>query len=88
MVVVAGVTLSSVYVVSNEFLKGVGNGGVFDDFVYEGDYVNGVEDYCYECCALGWSFLVEAVYDWVYDGVEGSGGRVFGLETVLMSTLW
>ena len=92
MVVVAGVNLSSVYIVSDEFLKDVGNGGVVDDFVYEGDDVNGVESlcevYCYECCTLGWSFLVEAVYDWVYDGVEGSGGRVFGLETVLMSTLW
>ena len=55
------------YVVSNEFLKGVGNGGVVDDFVNEGDDINGVESlcevYCYKCCTMWGSFLIETIYD-------------------------
>ena len=91
MVVVAGVNLSSVYVVSDEFLKDVRNGGVVDDFVCEGDDINGVDSLCevyyYECCAMRWSFLVESVYDWVSDGEKGCGGGMFSLGTMLVCAL-
>ena len=60
-------------VVSYEFLECVGDGGNVDDFSYEGGDVDGVEClrkvYCYECCSVWWSFLVEACDYWIYYGV-------------------
>ena len=84
MIVVFGEALSSVYVISYEFFEDVGNGGVVDDFVYEGDDINGVVSlskvYCYKCCTMWWSFLIKAFND----GVKG----MFGFESVLVSALW
>ena len=58
------------YIVSYEFLESVGDGGIMDDFVYEGIYIDCVEGlgkiYCYECCAVGGLFLIESSYYGVY----------------------
>ena len=78
MVIVVSVALSAIDVVAYEFFEDVGNGCIVDDFVNEGDDINGVESlcevYCYECCAMWGSFLIEAVYDRVYNGVKGCAG--------------
>ena len=43
VVVVGCVTLSSVYVISYEFLEGVGNGSVMDDFIDKGIKIGSVK---------------------------------------------
>ena len=42
--------------ISNELFEDIGHSGIVNDFVYDGDDINGVESldevYCYECCAM------------------------------------
>ena len=73
MAIVCSVSLSTMNILSYEFFKGIWYGSVVDERVYEADDIDCVEClwkvYCCECCVVGWSFLIEAGDDGVYDGV-------------------
>ena len=71
IVVESGVALSAMDIIADELLEGVGDGGVVYYFVDECVDIDSVEClreiYCYECCSMGWSFLVESFYYGVND---------------------
>ena len=66
------------YVIGYEFFENVRHSCVEQYFVDECDDVNCIKSllkvYCNESCSVGWSFLVEAIYDWVLDRMKCSGG--------------
>ena len=59
--------MTTVDIISYEFFEDVGDGGVIDDLVDECDDIDGVESlcefYCYERCAMKWSFFIEVVVE-------------------------
>ena len=73
--------MSSVDVVPYEFLEYIGYGCIEHYLIDECIYVYCIEGlrevYGDESCSVRWSFLVEAVDDWIENGVEGSGCGVF-----------